>query len=303
MPFFSIIIPTFNRADLLREALASMGAQIFRDFETIVVDDGSDEDIESVTRACGLPVHYFRQSNSGPGAARNLGLRHARGQYVTFLDSDDIWFPWTLEVFHRAIEENKRPAFLAGFGALPEEKWETAANGLEQMSTRHYPDMLTACIDRTPPVGGTPSVCVRRDALEKAGGFASGRINGEDTDLWLRLGCCAGFIRILKPPVFRQRYHDGSVTRRLDPAVAGAWFLLQQEKSQMYPGGASGRRRRRRIICGTIRSVSRECLDRGRTNDAFRLYWESFWWNLGLGNFKYLAGFPVAACWRPGFRS
>lgn len=299
--FFSVVIPTFNRANLLREALASLVAQRFPDFETIVIDDGSEDDIESVTRACGLPAQYFRQPNSGPGAARNLALRHARGQYVTFLDSDDIWFPWTLEVFHRAIQENDGPAFLAGFGALPEENCETTVNGSEQLMTRRFPDMLAACTDRTPPVGGTPSVCVRRDALEKAGGFATGRINGEDTDLWLRLGCCDGFVRILRPAVFRQRYHDGSVTRRLEPSVAGAWFLLQQEKKQMYPGGADGSRRRRRIICGTVRSVSLECLDQGRTRDAFRLYWECFWWNLGLGNFKYLAGFPVAAC-RPAGR-
>jgi glycosyltransferase involved in cell wall biosynthesis len=303
MPFFSVIIPTFNRADLLREALVSLAAQRFQDFEIIVIDDGSEDDIESITRACGLPLSYFRQPNSGPGAARNLGLRHARGQYITFLDSDDTWFPWTLEVFHRAIEENDGPAFLAGFGASLGEKWETAANGLEQMSTRRYPDMLRACTDRTPPVGGTPSVCVRRDVVEKAGGFAAGRINGEDTDLWLRLGCCDGFVRVLKPPIFRQRYHNSSITRRLEPSVAGAWFLLQQEKNQAYPGGAHGRRRRRRIICGTVRSVTLECLDHGRTGDAFQLYWESFWWNLGLGNLKYLAGFPVAACRRQGRRN
>lgn len=303
MPFFSVIIPAFNRANYLREALASLAAQKFRDFETIVTDDGSDEDIESVTRACGLPVRYCRQPNSGPGAARNLGLRDARGQYIAFLDSDDTWFPWTLEVFRRVIEENNRPAFLAGFGAMPGEKWEATASGLEQMNTCRYPDMLTACTGRTPPVGGTPSVCVRRDALEKAGGFAAARINGEDTDLWLRLGCCAGFVRILRPPVFRQRYHSGSVTRRLEPAVAGARYLVQQEKSKMYPGGTDSGRRRRRIICGTVRSVSLECLDHGNTSDAYQLYWESFWWNLGLGNFKYLAGFPVTAFLAPGRRN
>ena len=298
--FFSVVIPAYNRLEMLRQALASVAAQRFRDFETIVADDGSEDNIELVTGACGLPVQYLRQPNSGPGATRNFGLRHARGQYVTFLDSDDIWFPWTLEIFHRAIKENDGPALVAGFGALPGENREATSNGNEQMMTRHYPDMLAACTDRTPPVGGTPSVCVRRDVLEKAGGFAAGRINGEDTDLWLRLGCSSGFVRILKPPVFRQRYHDGSVTRRLDPSLAGAWFLLQQEKNQMYPGGVIGSRRRRRIICGTVRSVSLECLDQGRTSDAFRLYWESFWWNLGLGNFKYLAGFPVVACRRPG---
>jgi glycosyltransferase involved in cell wall biosynthesis len=301
--YFSVVIPTFNRAEMLREALASLAAQRFQDFEIIVIDDGSEDDIESVTRAYDLPLRYFRQPNSGPGAARNLGLRHARGQYVAFLDSDDTWFPWTLEVFHRAIQENQSPSFLAGFGALPGERWETAANGLEQMGTRCYPDMLTACTGRTPPVGGTPSICVLREAVERTGGFSAGRINSEDTDLWLRLGCCTGFVRVLRPPVFRQRYHDASVTGRMEPSLAGARFLLQQEKNGMYPGGGKGRRRRRRIVCGTARSVSLECLNQGRTSDAFQLYWESFWWNVGLGNFKYLAGFPLLACRRPRRRN
>src|SRR5215469_7327659 len=183
--FFSVVIPAFNRLEMLRQALASVIGQKFQEFETIVVDDGSNEDIESAVRECNLPVRYLRQQNSGPGAARNLGLRHARGQYVAFLDSDDTWFPWALEVFRRAIERTNEPAFLAGFGAPPAKNCEIAGNGCEQMLTRHYPDMLAACADRTPPVGGTPSVCVRRDALEKVGGFAAGRINSEDTDLWL----------------------------------------------------------------------------------------------------------------------
>jgi len=293
---FSVIIPTFNRCGLLREALASVAAQRCRDFETIVVDDGSDDDIASATRSGDLPVRYLRQANAGPGAARNLGLQHARGDYVAFLDSDDTWFPWTLEVFRRTIENDDRPVFMAGFGATPGENRQNVSHGLEQMTTRRYPDMLSACSDRTPPVGGTPSICVNRGALEKAGGFASARINSEDTDLWLRLGGCSGFVRIFKPPVFRQRHHEGSVTRRLEPSVAGAWYLLQQERNDIYPGGVRRQRCRRRIICGTVRSVSLDCLNHGRVDEAFRLYWASFGWNLGLGNFKYLAGFPLAAC-------
>src|SRR5215469_17732216 len=127
--FFSVVIPAFNRLEMLRQALASVIGQKFQEFETIVVDDGSNEDIESAVRECNLPVRYLRQQNSGPGAARNLGLRHARGQYVAFLDSDDTWFPWTLAVFRRAIEENNGPSFLAGFGSSPGENWDMSANG------------------------------------------------------------------------------------------------------------------------------------------------------------------------------
>ena len=236
MPLFSVVIPTYNRAKLLRVALASIAAQEFRDFETIVVDDGSQDDTEEVVRLCGLRIQFLRQANAGPGAARGLGLHHAQGRYIAFLDSDDKWFPWTLHLYERVIARGAETAFISGFGASPDEPCESYANGLDRMTVRRYPSMLAACTGRMPPVGGTPSICVERGALLQSGGFVHKRINGEDTDLWLRLGACPGFVRILTPPVFRQCYHAGSVTRLMEPAVAGAWHLLQQERNNAYPG-------------------------------------------------------------------
>jgi glycosyltransferase involved in cell wall biosynthesis len=295
LPFISVIIPTYNRADLLREALASIASQEFRDFETIVVDDGSKDDTGKVAQGCGFPVRFHRQENQGPGAARNAGIGLARGQYVAFLDSDDTWFPWTLELFYRAIASGPGTAFISGIDAPMEESGQRHAYGLDQMTLRRYPNMLAACTGRMPPVGGTPSICVERGALVHAGGFVNKAITGEDADLWLRLGACPGFVRIESPPVFRLRTHVGRVTRQLEPSVAGAWYLLQQERNHAYPGGRGYSRRRRRIICGMVRSVSRECLNHGSVREAFRLYRASFWWNFQLGNWKYLAGLPVKA--------
>jgi hypothetical protein len=298
MPFFSVIIPTYNRATLLQEALASVNAQEWRDFEVIVIDDGSTDETEAVVLASQLPVRFFRQTNAGPGAARNLGIRQATGRYITFLDSDDKWFPWTLKVFQQAFARGREPTFLSGFGSGQDEPVENHAGtaGTGVLKLTQYASMLDACTDRTPPVGGTPSICVERTAVLQAGGFVEKRINGEDTDLWLRLGASPSFVRILQPPVFWQRRHEGSVTRQLEPAVAGAWHLLEQERRKIYPGGVPCRRKRRRIICGTLRSVSLDCLDQGRVTEAFRLYGASFAWNFLLGNLKYLAGFPLAAC-------
>src|ERR1700751_565412 len=98
-PSFSIIIPTFNRAGLLQQALESVAQQTFRDFETLVVDDGSTDVTPQVAASFG--ARLLRQENRGPGAARNLGIQHARGNYIAFLDSDDQWLPWTLETYHR----------------------------------------------------------------------------------------------------------------------------------------------------------------------------------------------------------
>src|SRR5687767_8482749 len=103
MPFFSTIIPVHNRAALVAEALDSVLKQEFTDQEIIVVDDGSTDDTPEVLASYGTDVTVIRKTkNEGPGSARNLGVEHASGDYIAFLDSDDIWFPWTLSTYHRA---------------------------------------------------------------------------------------------------------------------------------------------------------------------------------------------------------
>ncbi len=93
-PFFSVVIPVYNRADDLRVALASVLAQDEQDFEIVVVDDGSQDDPKAVVDALGdARIHYIRQANGGGGAARNTGIAHAAGAYIAFLDSDDVFLP------------------------------------------------------------------------------------------------------------------------------------------------------------------------------------------------------------------
>jgi GT2 family glycosyltransferase len=298
MPFFSVIIPTYNRAALLREALESVARQTFRDFELFVVDDGSTDDTEAIVKSCGLPVIFVRQNNRGPGAARNLALQKAQGRYLAFLDSDDQWFGWTLDTYYRTITGNNYPAFMSGFARPLDDSLPPLPIAPGEIRTNAFPHLLAACVDRVPPVGGTPSICLDRVALEEAGGFVSRRISGEDTDLWLRLGLKPGFIRILSPPVFKQRKHAGNVTNQLDPSLAGCHYLLQQERRKAYPGGLTYQRQRRRIICGTARTLSRDCVQEDRPADGWSLYLITFPWNLALGNLKYLAGFPVVAARR-----
>lgn len=92
MIFFSVVIPTYNRAAVIANAINSVLNQSFQDFELIIVDDGSTDDTESiVSRFCNDKISYFKKINSGGSAARNFGIRIARGRYIAFLDSDD-WF-------------------------------------------------------------------------------------------------------------------------------------------------------------------------------------------------------------------
>jgi len=93
----SVIIPTFNRASMVSRAIGSALSQTYRNIEVVVVDDGSSDDTRSVVEAFGGHVRYFYQENAGVTAARNAAIRHARGEFLAFLDSDDAWAPWKLE--------------------------------------------------------------------------------------------------------------------------------------------------------------------------------------------------------------
>src|SRR5437660_10167324 len=100
---FSVVIPTYNRVDLLAQTLDSVWCQDFTDFEVVVVDDGSNDGTREYLRGLGDRIRVVQQANGGPGAARNAGIREASGNYVALLDSDDLWFQWTLKAFARAI--------------------------------------------------------------------------------------------------------------------------------------------------------------------------------------------------------
>ena len=117
-PAFTIFIPTYNRVSLLPRGLASIEAQTFRDFEVVIVDDGSTDDTERLLmewkRRVAFPVTYFRQSNQGKFVAHNRGVQLARGRFFFLLDSDDRLLPNTLErILHHwnSIPEAYRPRF------------------------------------------------------------------------------------------------------------------------------------------------------------------------------------------------
>jgi len=104
-PLFSVVIPAYNRANVLGDALRSVLAQDEQDFEIVVVDDGSKDDPESVVRALNDPrIRFHAQPNRGGGAARNAGIDLAQGRFVAFLDSDDVWLPGHLSAMRELLE-------------------------------------------------------------------------------------------------------------------------------------------------------------------------------------------------------
>ncbi len=112
MPVFSIIIPTYNRAHLIDKTIKSVLLQDFKDFEVLVVDDGSNDNTEEIVKGfTDARIQYHKKNNGERGAARNYGAARARGFYINFFDSDDLMYPNHLRVAHKLIETADKPEF------------------------------------------------------------------------------------------------------------------------------------------------------------------------------------------------
>lgn len=290
---FSVIIPTYNREQCLPQAIESVRRQTFTDYEIIVVDDGSTDGTAAYLASLGSDVRAIIQPNSGPGEARNAGARIARGEYLTFLDSDDIWYPWTLAAHEEALASTGA-SISSGTGVFfhnhPPEPPATTAPAL-----RSFDSFLHACSGDSFPCGGTPSIAVRTTAFLKVGGFAPGRINGEDTDLWLRLGAEPGYVRIESPPLFAQRLHSSSVSLNVDQTIAGVQRLLDRETAGAYPGDPEFTWKRRALLAATARSTSIWALKSAHRQMGWRLYFCTLAWQFRLGRLRYMTGFPLMA--------
>src|SRR5689334_23008717 len=102
----SVIVPTFNSARFLCEAIGSVHAQTYKDYEIIIVDDGSTDDTQNVVKELDKPCKYFYQNNAGPSVARNYGISESSGEFVAFLDADDAWLPGKLEMQIRLFDRH-----------------------------------------------------------------------------------------------------------------------------------------------------------------------------------------------------
>jgi glycosyltransferase involved in cell wall biosynthesis len=292
-PLFSVIVPTYNRLELLKQTLASIWAQSKADFEVIVVDDGSTDETLEYLRSLESKIEILRQTNRGPGAARNAGAKLARGAYLAFLDSDDVWFPWSLQVYQHVIERHGRPAFIAGKPYRFQNQHELQAITGGEVRGELFADYLASGDQWR--WWGVSSFVIHRAAFLAVGGFADDWVNGEDADLALRLGVSPGFFQVQEPVTFGYREHAVSAMKDYQRTLAGAWSQVQAERAGRYPGGKSRSCDRRRILTRHVRPVTLSCVRQGFRRDAWGLYLATFLSNAAQGRVKYLTAFPFIA--------
>ena len=300
MTLFSVIIPVYNRPSLIQRAIDSVLKQEQANYELIVVDDGSTDGTRDVVRNYGDAVRLIEQENAGPGAARNRGIEAATGRYITFLDSDDQWFPWTLSTFAEAIRRHAEPSFIVGtnvdvdLGGNLEEHVEGETPAPYRAHT--WPDYYTAAAQRV-VWARPPSVAIDADVARSAGGFATKNVNAEDIDFWMKLGTAPGFAYVKEPPVSTYSRHDNSVMQDHEKTYRGIQHLVQQEVGGQYPGGASRANERRTILTRHTRSASMALLRNRHLAGAWDVYSSTLRWNARQGRWKYVAAFSAFFLW------
>jgi len=284
-------MPVFNRGALACAAIESILNQTFDDFEIVIVDDGSTDDTVQFIRKNYPMCTLLTQNNLGPGAARNHGVANSTGKYIAFLDSDDLWFPWTLESYACAIAENNSPSFMAGKPLEFRNEFQLSRAVEEDLSTLHFNDYLESGDEWR--WHGVSSFVVKRDAFQSAGGFVDGRINSEDADLALRLGTAKGFVQVTSPCTFAYRLHDGNVTNQTVKTSSGLKSILSTEKSRHYPGGKARASERWRIISRHIRPHILNLARAGKALDALWFFFRTTPWHLKTMRWKFLLAVPV----------
>jgi glycosyltransferase involved in cell wall biosynthesis len=223
MATISVIIPAFNQGHYLGEAIQSVIDQTFPDFELIVVDDGSTDKTAQV--ACSFldpRVHYIHQENRGLSAARNTGILRSSGEYLTFLDSDDLFVADKLETLLNALQQDPGLGFVAGQAVLIDEN----ALPLGKIFDTPLPENPANLLLWNPL--HVCSVMLRRDWQEKAGLFDETLNAYEDWDMWLRLarvGCRMGWV---PHPVSLYRFHTRQMTRDKDRMTTATFAVLDK---------------------------------------------------------------------------
>lgn len=207
MPKVSVIIPAYDHAEFIGAAIDSVLAQTYRNFEIVVVNDGSPDDTEMVLRPYieRAQIRYIRQECQGPAAARNRGVEVAEGQLLAFLDDDDRWPPDKLE-WQVAVMESSSVVMVGGMN-----------NSERHLCSRNECDPCTFDVlnaedfFRRNSIGSPGQTIICRSAFESAGGFDRTIWGADDLDLWIRLSQL-GEIRKYRRLALHYRFHAGNAS-------------------------------------------------------------------------------------------
>jgi glycosyltransferase involved in cell wall biosynthesis len=279
---FSVLLPVYNRENYVRQAVDSVLSQTFRDFELLVIDDGSTDNSAEVLKSYGSKLKLIQQRNQGPEIARNTAAALAQGEYLVYLDSDDVFLPFALETFDKVIRAMDSPPLLLGSillfrdGESPPQP--APPNTIEIFKFRNYASKTISL--------SSNSTIVRKSVFDAVGGgrrdTTPQTFHADDTYIQLRVGDYSPFVVIKQPCTSAYRLHGENTSKNLEALANGILRLIRLDKQ-----GQFGKPNWDRYACLGGRALAfayRDCWRNKQRKLAFRLL-------LGAGVMV-----PVAIC-------
>ncbi|MBC6491025.1 glycosyltransferase family 2 protein [Flavihumibacter stibioxidans] len=287
-PFFSIIIPAFNSGKTISHTLESIEKQTFRDFEVIVVDDGSTDNTRQKVEKFGF-VNYLWRINAGPGAARNFGARISKGRYLVFVDADDILLPWALSLYFQIISKVGEVSLFGGQVIAFSNQEHLKDLNEENRDIRVYSNYFEA--SKNGIFVGAGMLGIESGVFSQTGGFNEKEFVAEDIDLTYRIGNLPGFFFVNRPYIIGYREVADSLSRNPLRVYKGLRFVYAQVSEKKYPDDSYSRNSLAFILAQHSRSNSLALKKQGYYKEAFWLYKRNMLTNLRYLKFKYIIGF------------
>lgn len=277
---FSIVIACYNQEDFIRQCVESALFQGHPGKEIIVVDDNSQDGTADILNTFGESIIFVRlPANRGAAGARNHGASLARGEFLVFLDGDDVMMPWALEVYGRLITA-RRPRIILGrsvtcYGRIPEAK---TADVPHEIRFVEYAGFFSK--DR-PYVYNSSTLVVDRSAFQSAGGWSPDIFYQDIQDLLNKLGASGKMILVLAPDTVWYRMHSTNAVRKILPFIEGINVLLAKARNGLYPGGRECWFERTAWFGGLVFYWTNTAMRNGLYRDGFILL-ASGWWMILL---------------------
>lgn len=259
----SIIMPAFNAQKYLAASIQTAQQQTFENWELIVVNDGSTERTAEIAREfahADKRIHVVSRANGGQGAARNTGLQHSRGEWIAFLDADDLWMPRKLELQLAAAREHGADLVCSN-GAI---FWDESLGNEAQIEQPNYPTFTgvlsgSELINRlfiANPIQNS-SVLARRSSIALAGDFDESRSiqNCEDYDLWFRMARSGARFYSVSEHLFRYRRHADSTTYNIVPLHTPEIEVLKRYWPDTTLPHSLIKKRFRRVYRGLVKGL------------------------------------------------
>ena len=256
MPHVSVIIPSFNCARYVGRAIESVLSQSYRDYEIIVVDDGSTDGTAETVNSYKDKVRYFYQSNSGVSSARNLALKVSSGAFVAYLDADDLWYPQKLDRQMQYLDAHPDCGLLHSDVSVVDEEDRIVHTRFNAETARPIPqghctrDLLQRCHIQT------LTVVERRECIERIGGFDEQLPIAQDYMHWIMIALGGWAFGYIDEPLAKYRWRSGSLMgsrKRLLEDYERIYSTLLNEQAVAEAGGNAIR-----IVMERLRDTRRD---------------------------------------------